>query len=159
MTAKLEADQPDPPLKLRPRTQSFTARFESLDHVREFVTRAAVDYGMDVKSVNAVELAADEAFTNIVEHAYEGESDELVECTCEFSADKLTIILHDCGLPFDPTIVPEPDLDAPLEQRETGGLGIFFMRKMMDEVHFSPGSKKTGNCNTLTMIKYKEKPG
>jgi anti-sigma regulatory factor (Ser/Thr protein kinase) len=161
MPAKQDADLSEPPceMKLRPRTRSFTARFESLDTVREFVSLAAEEYGLDAKAIYAVELATDEAFTNIVEHAYGGESSEQVECTCEFTVDRLIIILHDCGLPFDPTLVPEPDLDAPLEERETGGLGIFFMRKLMDEVHFSPGSKKTGNCNTLTMIKYKEKAG
>ncbi len=138
-------------------TKIFVAQYESLDAVREFVGRAAEVCGFEAKEIYAVELATDEAFTNIVEHAYGGESSELVECTCQVRQAGLTIILHDCGLAFDPTIVAEPDLDAPLEDRETGGLGIYFMRKLMDEVHFSPANRSIEDCNTLTMFKRKEK--
>jgi anti-sigma regulatory factor (Ser/Thr protein kinase) len=125
--------------------------------VREFVSQLAQACGFDSKAVYAVELATDEAFTNIVEHAYGGESNNQVECTCLADEVGLTIILHDCGLAFDPTKVPVPDLKAPLEKRETGGLGIFLMRKLMDEVHFSPATGNHSGCNTLTMIKWKEK--
>jgi anti-sigma regulatory factor (Ser/Thr protein kinase) len=135
---------------------TFRACFESLDNVRDFVGQSAEEFGFGPKAVYAVQLATDEAFTNIVEHAYGGESDELVECTCRFDELALTIILHDCGLAFDPTAVLGPDLKAPLADREIGGLGIYFMRKLMDEVHFSPAPNNRDGCNTLTMIKRKE---
>jgi serine/threonine-protein kinase RsbW len=158
MTPKSAANSPpQPPLKRAQETKSFVARYESLEAVREFVGRAAETCGFEAKAIYSIELATDEAFTNIVEHAYSGESDELVECTCQISPTSLAVILHDCGQAFDPTSVPEPNLDVPLEERETGGLGIFFMRKLMDEVHFSPASGE--DCNTLTMIKHKEKRG
>lgn len=140
-------------------TKVFIAQYESLEAVREFVGQIAETFGFDAKAIYAVELATDEAFTNIVEHAYGGESKELVECTCQTHLMDLTIILHDCGQAFDPTCVPEPDLEAPLEDRETGGLGIYFMRKLMDEVHFTPASETSDGCNTLTMIKRKERIG
>jgi anti-sigma regulatory factor (Ser/Thr protein kinase) len=136
----------------------FVARYDSLDAIREFVGQVAKACTFDVKSIYAIELATDEAFTNIVEHAYGGESSQMVECTCQIRDSGLTIILHDCGQAFDPTLVPEPNLDAPLEERETGGLGIYFMKKLMDEVHFSPASKAADGCNTLTMLKRKERP-
>jgi anti-sigma regulatory factor (Ser/Thr protein kinase) len=137
-------------------TKIFLAQFDSLGAVREFVGLAAEACGFDAKGIYAVELATDEAFTNIVEHAYGGESNDWVECTCQASQNSLMIILHDCGQAFDPTGVPEPDLSAPLEERETGGLGIYFMRKLMDEVHFSPAPLNSDGCNTLTMIKRRE---
>jgi serine/threonine-protein kinase RsbW len=140
-------------------TRIFFARYESLDAVREFVGQHADGFGFDVKAIYAIELATDEAFTNIVEHAYGGESNELVECTCLTRNAELIIVLHDCGQAFDPTGIPEPDLEAPLEERETGGLGIYFMRKLMDEVHFTPAAETIDGCNTLTMIKRKERAG
>lgn len=134
----------------------FVAQYDSLEAVREFVSRSAEYCDFDAKAIYAIELATDEAFTNIVEHAYGGESSQMVECTCQIRTISLTIILHDCGQAFDPTGVPEPNLDAPLEERETGGLGIYFMRKLMDEVHFSPAARDSEGCNTLTMIKHRE---
>lgn len=145
------------PIEPSQESRVFIAQYESLDAVREFVGLAAEICGFDAKTKYAIELATDEAFTNIVEHAYGGESNDMVECTCQVFRDRLTIILHDCGQPFDPTIVAEPDLNAPLEERETGGLGIYFMRKLMDEVHFTPALITEDGCNTLTMIKWREK--
>lgn len=138
-------------------SQKFVARYTSLEGVREFVGQAAQACGFDAKVIYAVELATDEAFTNVVEHAYGGESSELVKCTCKVSPGGLVVILYDCGKAFDPTLVPEPNLNAPLEDRETGGLGIYFMRKLMDEVHYQPATENSDGCNTLVMIKRKEK--
>jgi serine/threonine-protein kinase RsbW len=71
----------------------------------------------------------------------------------------LTIQIIDCGERFNPLEVPEPDLNASLEERDAGGLGLFFMRKLMDEVRFSfdqaVNAEDTG-CNVLTMVKHKQ---
>jgi serine/threonine-protein kinase RsbW len=71
----------------------------------------------------------------------------------------LEVTLIDCGKPFDPSLVPGPNLDAELEDREVGGLGLYFIFQLMDEVHFSFTKKlELGkNCNLLRMIKRKEK--
>lgn len=134
------------------------ARFTSLEQVREFVVQAAEECGMPAKSVFAVELAIDEAFTNIIEHAYGGESQEKIECTCNVLNDRLMVELRDCGIPFRPNGVPEPNLEASLEERKIGGLGMHFMRELMDEVRysFSDGPDSRKNCNVLTMVKYRE---
>jgi serine/threonine-protein kinase RsbW len=109
--------------------------------------------------VYAVQLAVDEAFSNIIEHAYGGESEEKISCACQIIEGGLEVMLRDCGLPFDPSAVPEPDLEAALEQREIGGLGYFFIRQLMDEVDFSFNyDADTGRrCNILRMVKLKEK--
>ena len=141
------------------KTVTLPARFTSLDQVRRFVVQAAKECDLDPTSVDAVELAVDEAFSNIIEHAYGGESQEEIQCSCEKSIDRLVIVLKDCGKPFDPTVVPDPELNARLEEREVGGLGMYFMSQLMDEVHYSftagPGGRK--NCNALTLVKRKEK--
>jgi serine/threonine-protein kinase RsbW len=136
------------------------ASYESLEQVREFVGQAAQAYGLDASEVYQVQLAVDEAFTNIIEHAYEGECLEDVECTCLPGEQDLAVVLRDCGKNFDPSKVPEPDLKSSLEKRKIGGLGLYLMRRMMDEVFFTTVTDpKTGKlCNLLRMVKRKEQP-
>ena len=140
-------------------TIELVARFDNLERIREFVGRHAKQGGLSDKAIYQVQLAVDEAFTNIVEHAYGGECDEFVECTCSISARSLVIILRDCGQIFDPSAVPGPQLDARLEERGVGGLGLYFIRQLMDEVSFSFANDtgKGRDCNILRMVKYKEK--
>ncbi|MBN1147288.1 MAG: ATP-binding protein [Anaerolineales bacterium] len=134
------------------------ARFENLDCVREFVGQAAQECGLDATAIYQVQLAVDEAFTNIVEHAYGGECDENIQCTCQASDEGLSVTLRDCGRAFDPSNVPDPDLEAALQERQVGGLGVYFIRQLMDEVEFKfDASPDTGRaCNTLRMFKRKE---
>ena len=134
-------------------TLVFPGRFDSLAAIREFITHAAEAAGLDERAVYAVQMAVDEACTNIIEHAYGGEGRGDIEITWRISTDRLTVILHDYGHPFDPTGVPPPDLGASLADRNTRGLGLYFMRRLMDEVEFefTPDSG-----NVLTMVKYKE---
>ena len=104
-------------------------------------------------------MAVDEGFTNIIEHAYGGECQEGIECSCQTNDEGLTITLIDCGRPFNPLEVPEPDLESDLDDRMIGGLGLFFIRQLMDEVSFKflPKSEGEGECNVLTMIKRKKR--
>jgi serine/threonine-protein kinase RsbW len=134
-------------------TRVFPGLFDSLAPIGEFVTQAARVVGLDAQAVYAVQMAVDEAVTNIIEHAYGGEGRGTNKCTCHLSDDGLTVTLRDQGRPFDPASVPTPDLDADLEDRRVGGLGLYFIRRLMDEVRFefTPGSG-----NVLTMVKRKE---
>jgi serine/threonine-protein kinase RsbW len=149
--------QPDPQEKNLER-RIYTAQFENLDHVRQFVREAAEKCGLEGAAIYASQLAVDEAFSNIIEHAYGGECQEKIECTCLVTDTGLEITLQDCGQPFDPSVIPDPDLEADLEERDVGGLGLFFIRQLMDEVAFSfaqeAGSGKL--CNVLRMVKNKE---
>lgn len=130
----------------------FAAKFEYLDEIREFVGDIARAGGFSDKDVYNIQLATDEAASNIIEHAYEKISDGILELSCGMQDDALTIILIDRGESFDPSEIPLPDLKADLSDRKIGGLGIFLMRKLMDEVHYEP---KPDKSNVLTMIKRK----
>lgn len=130
----------------------FAARFEYLDEIREFVGDIARQGGFGEKDVYNIQLATDEAASNIIEHAYEGISDGVLDLSCGMESDTIKIILIDYGFPFDPSTVPMPDLKADLSDRKIGGLGIFLMRKLMDEVHYEPRADKS---NVLTMTKRK----
>ena len=129
---------------------TFPASFEFLDEIREFVAQVAREGGFTEKEIYSLQLAADEAASNIIEHAYEGVSDADLDITCDVYGDTLTITMRDTGTPFDPSSVKPPNLKADLSERQIGGLGLYLMRKLMDEVHYE-SSSKTGNL--LTMIK------
>jgi len=134
-------------------TLTFPGRFDRLAAISEFVTHAAEVAGLDARAIYAVQVAVDEACCNIIEYAYGGEGRGDIECTCRINDGSLAVILRDHGRPFDPTSVPEPDLHASLEDRNGGGLGLYFMRQLMDKVHFefTPDSG-----NVLTMVKRRE---
>lgn len=145
------------PVDSSAQTRTYPARFTSLEAVREFVGEQAELCGLDPEAVYQVQLAVDEAFSNIVEHAFGGECDEEVECTCQIAAEGLTVILVDCGRPFAPEAVPDPDRLSSLQKRQIGGLGVFFIRHLMDEVQygFVHGPDGEPECNILRMFKRK----
>ena len=133
-------------------TKVFSGRFESLPAIGDFVIEAAIAAGLDESAVYDVQLAVDEAATNVIEHAYRGMEPGNLECGCEILTNGLKIVLHDYGHPFSPDDVPEPETNAPLEDVKPRGLGLFFMRKMMDDMRFEFSEK---NGNRLIMIKLK----
>lgn len=127
----------------------FSARFEFLDEIREFVAQVARKGGFSEKAVYSLQLAADEAASNIIEHAYEGVTDAFLDVTCEMQGDTIVITMHDTGKSFDPSTVQEPNLTGDLSERQIGGLGIFLMRKIMDTVRYE-SSPRTGNLLVMT---------
>jgi anti-sigma regulatory factor (Ser/Thr protein kinase) len=129
---------------------TFPARFEFLDEIREFVAQVAREGGFNEKEIYSLQLAADEAASNIIEHAYEGASDADLVIDCSMYDNTFIITMHDTGIPFDPSSVKQPNLKADLSERQIGGLGMYLMRKLKDEVRYESNSK-TGNL--LTMIK------
>ena len=137
------------------RISIFPASFDQLDVIREFAGQAAGDIGMDETEVCAVQMAVDEACSNIIEHAYREQGGE-IEVTCDCRDDVLTITLRDHGEPFDPSSVPEPDLTCDLDERKVGGLGVYLMRQLMDEVKYEQHSD-TGNV--LVLVKRRGRRG
>jgi serine/threonine-protein kinase RsbW len=134
------------------RKSTFDANFHSLDEIREFVGEVARQVGFSEKEVYSIQLAADEASTNIIEHAYAGVENGRIEIDCNITGDDLKIVIRDNGKSFDPSSVPEPNVKADLTERKIGGLGMYLMRKLMDDVSYV-SSPEGGNI--LTMIKRK----
>ena len=128
---------------------TFPASFEFLDDVREFVAQIAHEGGFSEKEIYFLQLASDEAATNIIEHAYAGVSDADFDVACDVRGDVLTITMHDTGISFDSSNVKQPNLKADLSERQIGGLGVYLMRKLMDEVRYE-SNPKTGNLLTMT---------
>lgn len=129
---------------------TFDADFENLDDIREFVGEAADQVGFSDKEIYSIQLAADEASSNIIEHAYAGIKGGKLEIECSVFDGGLKIVMRDQGKSFNPSSVPEPNVNADLSERKIGGLGMYLMRKLMDEVTYESSDE---DGNVLTMIK------
>jgi serine/threonine-protein kinase RsbW len=128
---------------------SLWADFSHLAAVRDFVTQVGHDLGLDNHLVYDLQLAVDEACTNVIQHAYGGRGGDLA-IRIEAVAGGIRVIVRDWGQAFDPGTVPLPDVTAPLDRRPLGGLGLFLIRQVMDQVDFWFNET---DGNTLIMIK------
>lgn len=127
------------------------ARYDRIKQACTFVVNAAQVAGLDESAVFHCQIAVDEACTNIIEHGYAGEDRGQIEVICRVETGKLEIELLDQSPPFDVTQVTDPELSKSIEDTNVGGLGIYFIKKMMDEV----GYDHHGGTNRLTMVKRK----
>lgn len=132
----------------------FSGKLDCLAEISTYIVQAAQKAGLDESQVYEVQLAVDEAATNIIEHAYCHAQDGIIQCSCEILPNGLKVILVDQGDPFDPDEVPEPVFTTDIEEVKPRGLGLYLMRKVMDEVRFDFSAKRG---NTLTMVKYTKK--
>ncbi len=123
---------------------SIQSNFSNLATVADFITNAAGDWDLDDRTTYNIQMAVDEAVTNVMEHAYKGRSDGTIIISCDIKGDEFIVEIQDFGKPFDPKKVAKPQVKGPLSQRTVGGLGIYFMKKLMDRVEFS-NSGKIGN--------------
>jgi anti-sigma regulatory factor (Ser/Thr protein kinase) len=130
-------------------TLSLCADLGDLATVREFVANIGTDLGLDADVIYALQLAVDEACSNVINHGYRGQAGR-IDVTVEPVEEGVQVLVRDWGGAFDPHGVPTPNVEAPLEERRLGGLGLFLMRKVMDDVSFAFDA---GGGNTLKMVK------
>jgi anti-sigma regulatory factor (Ser/Thr protein kinase) len=116
--------------------------FENLAKIAEFVSGATRQAGLEERAAYALQMAVDEACTNIIQHAYGGEGKGQIRLTYQLRQDGLEIVIYDQGGSFDPAQVPELDTQAPLETRPRGGMGLFFIRRLVDKVEFKFGTRQ-----------------
>jgi len=95
--------------------------------------------GFDDEEVGKIQLAVDEACTNVVRHAYDPSVRDKkdIEITVEFDSEAFVVTVTDRGKGFDPQAVPEPDMEHLRVEMRPGGLGIHLMKILMDKVEFS----------------------
>ena len=128
---------------------SITTGLQNLAKLRRFVKRTAAALEVDPEAIGEIQLAVDEAATNIILHGYQGQPGQIEVEIRRIGAD-ITICLRDSAPPFDPITVPQPNLTLPLHKRSPGGMGVHLMRQVMDEIHH----RVTANGgNELTLIK------
>ena len=122
------------------------ARLENLGRWTEAASECAREQGFDRKKIGRIELALEEALVNICNYAYPEEPGD-VEVNCQEDDSRFIIEIIDSGNPFDMTSLPAPDLPSSIEERKIGGLGIFLIKKMVDDVRY----RREGNFNILKL--------
>jgi serine/threonine-protein kinase RsbW len=132
-------------------TKTIESRTDNLLEVREFVLKAARQFGFGEEEASKIVLAVDEACTNVIKHAYQYAPDREIEIVIRPDRDRLQITVIDDGKAFNPSIARLPDLKQHLSHYRRGGLGIYLMRTLMDKVEYkyAPGKR-----NEVRLTKY-----
>jgi serine/threonine-protein kinase RsbW len=125
------------------------ADLKNLSRVADFTTESTRELGLDDRGVFQLQLAVDEAVSNIIIHGYTHQTGA-IHLTIWKENNNIYIRIQDRGEPFDPIKADSPDLSMPLEERSPGGLGIHFLKTVTDSVHYQFKDGK----NILTLTKY-----
>jgi serine/threonine-protein kinase RsbW len=124
-------------------------RLEDISRVADMVERFGAEHGIPGPIVNALNIALDEAVSNIVSYAYARTEQGEIVVRLHYRKSEIRVEIEDAGPPFDPLQAPAPELDKSLHERSVGGLGIHFIRSLMDEVAYVRADGK----NTLHLRK------
>lgn len=125
-----------------------SAKIEEMNKVTGFVSEILEANHCSIKARIQIEVAIDEIMSNIVRYAYEGKTgDVVVECDIRDGVARICFI--DSGIPYNPLTKEDPDVTLSASEREIGGLGIFMVKKSMDDLRY----EYKDQCNQLTMMK------
>lgn len=126
---------------------------ENLQLIRDFVVKIAAKGGFDEEGREQIALAVDEACTNVIKHAHKFNVKRLIDILIVLDSKKIKITITDKGKGFDVSKLEKPDLEKYTREARHGGLGIYLMQTLMDEVNydFNPGVK-----NQVEMIKFRQ---
>ena len=122
---------------------------QQIPQLADFMETIAEEKGISQSLCLSLNLALEEAVTNVILYAYPNDTDGLVDIEAVLREHTLEFIVTDSGVPFDPTAVPDADVTLSAEDRSIGGLGIHLVRQIMDEVRY----QRINDKNVLTMIK------
>ena len=119
----------------------------------EGLAKTIVDFGkennLSDKVIYDINLALEEVVSNIIFYGYEDNSEHRIIIHFDLRDKELILRVTDDAKPFNPQEVPEPDIGKPIEERQIGGLGIYFVRNLMDKVEY----KREQGKNILVMKK------
>ena len=116
---------------------TIDAKIENLSEVTEFITSSLEEKDCSIKIVMQLELVIEEIFVNVASYAYRPNVGPVTVCK-EFEQEPQAIIITfiDSGTPFNPLEREDPNTNATIEQRDIGGLGIFLVKKNVDDVFY-----------------------
>jgi serine/threonine-protein kinase RsbW len=144
---------------MKVKTQRYRLRIpsitENLQMIRVFVLKIAAKVGFNEETQEQIALSVDEACTNVIKHAHHHNARRLMDIKIETDANKIKITITDKGKGFDITKLQDPDIEKYIKESKHGGLGIYLIKTLMDEVNyeFNPGVK-----NQVQLTKYLQKP-
>ncbi len=126
-----------------------SATTRHLSEVRDFVARHARKFGFSESDVEDIRLAVDEAYTNVVKHAYHNDTNQVVQIELGGNNYEFWISLIDDGDSFDPKTYHEPNIQQSIHNGKRGGVGVYLIRQLMDMVEY----RKSDGQNEIRMRK------
>ncbi len=129
-------------------TKNFPCNINELENIALFIESSLLSFGLDKKHIKQTQLITEELFTNVVKY---GGVKEKALYTIEIGKmdNSLMIVYKDQGTAFNPLEKKDPDINASLEDKPIGGLGIYLVKQLSDQVLY----KRNGNINEITVIK------
>ncbi len=128
------------------------AQINYLPILRNFISGLASRYKFSKSEVNALTISVDEACTNIIKHGYQNIQSGSITMNVHVKTDRLVVELIDYGASFDPNQTNDPNISQYVQIRKKGGLGIFIMKKFLDEIQYI----RSGQANILRLIKFRK---
>lgn len=118
-----------------------------LERLYEIVRQCAEGHQLSEIEIHAINLALEEIVTNVIEHGYADKDQHSIVIRISIQEEKVIAEVEDDARPFNPLLVPEPDVSTPLHDRPIGGLGIHIVRNIMDDLDYV--NKEGKNCIRL----------
>jgi sigma-B regulation protein RsbU (phosphoserine phosphatase) len=122
---------------------------QQIELLAEYIDSIADEAGINPSLAMSLNLALEEAVTNVIMYAYPEGTDGTVDIITEANDGLLTFIIKDSGKAFDPTQKEDADVTLSAEERQIGGLGIFLVKQIMDTVNY----QRIDGQNILTLTK------
>lgn len=120
-----------------------------LDRLHETIERLQADAGLDAQLAFHLQLVCDELVTNTISYAYSPDERRGIAVTFTVTETEIEVRIVDEGVPFDPFSRPDPDTSLGIDERGIGGLGIYFVRQLMDEAAYA----REDGCNVVRLAK------
>lgn len=130
-------------------TIQIAADVREIERLNKLVRQFGELHDVPSRTLYAVNLALDELVTNVMLYGFDSAEGRKITVKIDTAAGELTASVLDDGKAFNPLEAKQPDLNAPLEERDLGGLGIHLVRSLMDQVTYSRADHK----NVLTVRK------
>jgi anti-sigma regulatory factor (Ser/Thr protein kinase) len=124
-------------LKQYPHTISRPARLDALRDLRSFVEAAAEYCDLRGEDIFSFKLAVDELCTNIIQYGYENQEPGVISLSFTVEGNQARLAIRDDGKYFSPDQAKSPDIEADWDVREEGGLGLYFVKELMDNVTYN----------------------
>ncbi len=132
------------------RTLLIKNKIDELSKVPSFLEELIREWGLTDAILFNLNLAIEEALSNTILYGYNDSNDHFIELSIKIENRQITVIIEDDAVEFDPTTLNDPEIFQPAEKRTVGGLGVFLIKKLMDNVKYKRVDKK----NILTLTKF-----
>ena len=120
-----------------------------IGRLADFIEDMGNEFSLAPDIIFNLNLVLEEAVANIINYAYPKDEHESIYLSARMHEDSIVLVLTDTGKEFDPTMAPEVDVTLSAEERQIGGLGIFLIRQIMNEVRY----ERIDGKNVLTLEK------